>query len=78
MNDELDPSDDEYQRVTVAMVAGKAYWVHDNAMWETEIDENGEPDRTSARPIDTEDMSFQQVKMHMAILDSITRESNGK
>lgn len=77
MSDELDPPDENHQRVTVAMVEGKAYWVHDNAMWETEVDENGEPDRAAARPIDTEDMSFQQIKMHMAILDSITRESNG-
>jgi len=77
MNDELDPPDESHQRVTVAMVEGKAYWVYDNAMWETEVDENGEPDRAAARPIDTEDMSFQQSKRHTAILDRITRESNG-
>ena len=44
-------------------------------MWETEVDENGEPDRDGARPIDTDDMSFQEIKMHMAILDSLQRES---
>ena len=71
-----DDDDDPSIRVTVAMVNGKAYWVWDSTMWETEVDENGEPDRAAARPIDTEDMSFQQIKMHMAILDSITRESN--
>ena len=63
-------------RVTVAMINGKAYLVWENTMWETELDEDGEPDRAAARPIDTDDMSFQQIKMHMAILDSITRESN--
>ena len=63
-------------RVTVAMVNGKAYWVWENTMWETEVDEDGEPDKAAARPIDTDDMSFQQIKMHMAILDSIERESN--
>ena len=63
-------------RVTVAMVNGKAYWVWENTMWETDVDDNGEPDRATARPIDTDDMSFQQIKMHMAILDSIKRESN--
>ena len=67
--------DEDPGRVTVAMVNGKAYWVWDNAMWETEVDDNGEPDRNSARPIDTEDMTFQEVKMHMAILDSLKRES---
>ena len=63
-------------RVTVAMINGKAYWVWENTMWETDVDDDGEPDRAAARPIDTDDMSFQQIKMHMAILDSITRESN--
>ena len=68
--------DEDANRVTVAMVNGKAYWVWDNTMWETEVDEDGEPDKAAARPIDTDEMSFQQVKMHMAILDSIERESN--
>jgi len=71
-----DDDDDPSTRVTVAMVNGKAYWVWDNTMWETEVDEDGEPDKAAARPIDTDDMSFQQIKMHMAILDSIERESN--
>lgn len=66
--------EDDNQRVTVAMINGKAYWVLDNAMWETEVDEDGEPDKTAARPIDTDNMSFQQIKMHMAILDSIEKE----
>ena len=68
--------DDDEGRVTVAIVNGKAYWVFDNTFWETEVDEEGEPDRAAARPIDTEDMTFQQIKMHMAILDSIEKERN--
>ena len=36
--------DDDEGRVTVAMVNGKAYWVFDNTFWETEVDEEGEPD----------------------------------
>ena len=67
--------DEDASRVTVAMINGKAYWVYDNAMWETEVNENGEPDRDAARPVDTDDMSFQEIKMHMAILDSLQRES---
>jgi hypothetical protein len=62
-------------RVTVAMVEGKAYWVYDNAMWTTLVDENGEPDRTTATLVDTDNMSYQEIKLHMAILDSIKRES---
>ena len=67
--------DDESSRVTVAMVDGKAYWVYDNAMWTTLVDENGEPDRISATPVDTDNMSYQEIKLHMAILDSLQRES---
>ena len=70
--------DEDESRVTVAMVNGKAYWVWDNSMWETEVNEDGEPDRDGARPIDTDDMSFQEIKMHMAILDSLQRESNNE
>jgi hypothetical protein len=72
----FEDDDPDETRVTVAMVNGKAYWVWENTMWETDVDDDGEPDRAAARPIDTDDMSFQQIKMHMAILDSITRESN--
>ena len=71
----FEDDDEDSTRVTVAMVNGKAYWVWDNTMWETEVDEDGEPDRAAARPIDTDEMSFQQIKMHMAILDSLQRES---
>lgn len=71
----FEDDDEDSTRVTVAMVNGKAYWVWDNTMWETEVEEDGEPDRAAARPIDTDEMSFQQIKMHMAILDSLQRES---
>ena len=71
----FEDDEDDSTRVTVAMVNGKAYWVWDNTMWETEVDEEGEPDRAAARPIDTENMTFQELKMHMAILDSLQRES---
>jgi len=67
--------DDESQRVTVAMVEGKAYWVYDNAMWIADVDEDGTPDRLTAKPIETDNMTFQEIKMHMAILDSLKRES---
>ena len=71
----FEDDEEDSTRVTVAMVNGKAYWVWDNAMWETEVDDEGEPDRSAARPIDTEGMTFQELKMHMAILDSLQRES---
>ena len=69
--------EDEYdKKVTVALAYGKAYWVWENAMWVTDVDENNEPDRDAAKIIDTEKMSFHEVKMHMSILDNLISEGN--
>ena len=68
--------DEPDKRVTVALAYGKAYWVWENAMWVTDVDENNEPDRDAAKVIDTEKMSFQEVKMHMSILDNLILEGN--
>ena len=40
--------DDPDKKVTVALAYGKAYWVWENAMWVTSVDEFGEPDRDAA------------------------------
>ena len=63
--------DEGDHRVTVAIANGKAYWVWENAFWVANVDENNEPDRDSAIPLQTEDMSFQEVRLHMSILDNI-------
>ena len=59
--------------MNVAIAHGKAYWVWESAMWVTDVDENGEPIRDAAKIVDTEDMSFHEVKTHMAILDSLLK-----
>ena len=43
-----------------------------------DVDENNEPDRDAAKIIDTEKMSFHEVKMHMSILDNLISEGNKK
>ena len=63
--------DEGDHKVTVAIANGKAYWVWENAFWVANVDENNEPDRDSAVPLQTEDMSFQEVRLHMSILDNI-------
>ena len=65
--------EDGENKVNVAIAHGKAYWVWESAMWVTSVDENSEPDRDAARIIDTENMSFHEVKTHMAILDSLLK-----
>jgi len=72
-------TDDEGDhRVTVAIANGKAYWVWDNTFWIADVDENNEPDKDSAIPLQTEDMSFHEVRLHMSILDSIRETENKK
>ena len=70
--------EDYDKKVTVALAYGKAYWVWENAMWVTTVDENNEPDRDAAKIIDTEKMNFHEVKMHMSILDNLISEGNKK
>ena len=65
--------EDGDKKVNVAIAHGKAYWVWESAMWVTSVDETSEPDRDAARIIDTENMSFHEVKTHMAILDSLLK-----
>ena len=69
--------DEDDEKVTVAIANGRAYWVWNNTFWISNVDENNEPDRDSAIPSETEEMSFHEVRLHMSILDSI-RETERK
>lgn len=57
--------------VRIAIIGDKAYWVHDNTFYETDV-VDGEIDRESSRPIDTSKLSIKQVRMLMNVLDSIS------
>jgi hypothetical protein len=57
--------------VTIAIVGHKAYWVHQNIFYETEV-VDGEIDRDSARPIDAHNLSKNQFNELLEILDSIS------
>lgn len=57
--------------VRIAIMGKKAYWVHNNTFYETDV-VNGEIDRESSRPIDTSKLSMKQVRMLMDVLDSIS------
>jgi len=70
--------DEGDRRVTVAIANGRAYWVWDNTFWVANVDENNEPDRDSAVPLETENMSFHEVRLHMSILDNIRETEANK
>lgn len=57
--------------LTVAIVEDKAYWVHDNTFYETDI-VNGEIDKNSARPINAFTLPKKKFDQLLEILDNIT------
>lgn len=60
--------------VRVAVYEEKAYWVHDNVFYESEVVR--EPDFTTARPIDTMSLSPKQLNELLTILDEIENHNN--
>lgn len=58
--------------IRVVMIEGKAYWVSNNVFYVSEII-NGDPDIETAKPIDTENMSKQDLEKMLHILDSLGR-----
>lgn len=68
-SDDFMSDDSEYETVRVAVYEEKAYWVHDNIFYESEIVH--EPDFTTARPIDTMSMSAKELNELLKILDDL-------
>jgi hypothetical protein len=60
----------EKNTVKVAIVGDKAYWVHENTFYESDI-VNGHIDNSAARPIDAHKLSSKQLKNLLDILDNI-------
>lgn len=54
----------------VAVVGSKAYWVHENIFYESDI-VNGQIDNSAARPIDAHKLSKKQLDQLLHILDKI-------
>ena len=74
--DDGDYEDDmeDNESIRVAVYDDKAYWVHNNVFYESEI--TREPDFETARPIDIMSMSNREIKKLLVILDEI--EESGK
>jgi len=65
----------EKNMLKVIMVDGKAYWVIDNVFYVSDT-LDGDPDTETAKPVDTSDMSKQEVEKMLFILDSLKRGKN--
>jgi len=62
----------EKNMLRVIMVDGKAYWVIDNVFYVSDT-VDGDPDTETAQPVDTSNMSKQEVEKMLFILDSLNR-----
>ena len=60
----------EKNMIRVIMVEGKAYWVANSVFYVSET-VNGDPDLETARPIDTDSMSKDEIDKMLFILDSL-------
>ena len=61
--------------VRVAVYEDKAYWVHNNVFYESEI--TREPDWETARPIDTSKLSNKEMSKLLKVLDDLKDSEEG-
>lgn len=62
---------DEVVELTVAYLGDKAYWVHENVFYESLI--LTEPDFSTAMPINTDEMSDEEMEKLLFILDGLNK-----
>lgn len=67
---EIDP-----ETVRIAVYKDKAYWVHNNIFYQSEI--TWEPDFTTAEPIDTMSLSNKELTDLLIILDELKEQEKG-
>ena len=60
----------EKNMIRVIMIEGKAYWVANSVFYVSET-VNGDPDLETAKPVDTQNMSKDEVNKMLSILDSL-------
>jgi len=62
---------DKQTRIDVAIVKGKAYWAHNNTLYEADIHNSGEILTDEAKPVDVINMPEKELKKIIEIVDSI-------
>jgi hypothetical protein len=61
--------EDDHQIIRAAIYESKAFWVHDNIFYESDV--TREPDWSTARPIDTMKLSEKSLSNLLKILDDL-------
>jgi hypothetical protein len=63
--------------IDVLVTEDSAYWIHKNVFYKADVDD-GHVDRSTASPVNTEDMSEEEFKKMLKILDKLTDRSNSE
>lgn len=63
--------EEDEERISVAIIEDKAYWVVDNTFYEADIID-GEIDKTSSKPVNAFEMSYRDMNKMLFILDNLT------
>lgn len=63
--------------IDVLVTEDSAYWIHKNVFYRASVDD-GNVDRSTASPISTEDMSEEELKKMLKILDKLTDRSKNE
>lgn len=63
--------------IDVLVTEDYAYWIHKNVFYRANV-EDGDVDRSSASPINTSDMSDDELKKMLKILDKLTDRSKNE
>jgi len=63
--------------IDVLVTEDFAYWIHKNVFYKANVDD-GNVDRSTASPVNTQDMSEEELKKMLKILDKLTDRSNNE
>jgi len=63
--------------IDVLVTENYAYWIHKNVFYKANV-ENGDVDRSSASPINTQNMPDDELKKMLKILDKLTDRSKNE
>lgn len=63
--------------IDVLVTEDSAYWIHKNVFYVADVDD-GHVDRSTAHPVTTDNMSEEELKKMLKILDKLTDRSNNE
>jgi hypothetical protein len=60
-------------RVNIAIMNNKAYWIRNNTVFSSKLDEEGNVDISNAEKVDVFSLSEKEMKSLMSIIDSLNK-----